>query len=222
VFIMPLFNEYKPFPQGKVRDEIVKLAVASGVPSDKIFVYDGSRQRSVVTANVAGILGSARIAVSDVALKEANLSEVRAVVGHEIGHYVLGHSYRGAFFGAFMIMLGFYGVHRLFPKFASYFGATNITGVADPAGLPILMFIITLIFTIATPLSNSVTRIGETEADAYSLKVAQDPDGLSSALIKTVEYRKASPGKLEEIIFHDHPSVENRVRMAMEWKAARE
>jgi STE24 endopeptidase len=76
------------------------------------------------------------------------------------------------------------------------------------------------VLTLATPLTNTITRIGETEADAYSLKVARDPDGLSSALIKTVEYRKASPGRLEEIIFHDHPSVENRVRAAMEWKVA--
>jgi STE24 endopeptidase len=74
------------------------------------------------------------------------------------------------------------------------------------------------VLTLATPLTNSMIRIGETEADDYSLKVARDPDGLASALIKTVEYRKASPGKLEEIIFHDHPSVENRVRNTMKWK----
>jgi STE24 endopeptidase len=218
VYIMPLFNDYKPFPNGKVRDAIVKLAVDNGVPADKVFVYDGSRQRDVVTANVAGIFGSARIAVSDIALERASLSEVRAVVGHEIGHYALGHSFRSAFFFAGLMMLGFYGVHRLFPTITRYFGGHNITGITDPAGLPILSFIVGLVLTLATPLTNTLIRIGETEADNYSLKVARDPDGLASALIKTVEYRKASPGKLEEIIFHDHPSVENRVRNAMKWK----
>ncbi len=221
VFIMPLFNEYKPFPQGPVRDAIVKLAQADGVPTDKIFVFDGSRQRTVVTANVAGILGTARIAVSDVALKEANLSEVRAVVGHEIGHYVLGHGYRGAFFFAGLIMIGFYVVHRLYPVFVSLFGGTGkIDSIDDPAGLPVLGFILSLVLTLASPLTNTFIRWGENEADNYSLKVARDPDGLSSALIKTVEYRKASPGALEEFLFHDHPSVENRVRNAMEWKEA--
>ncbi len=220
IYIMPLFNEYKPFPKGNVRDEIVKLAEANGVPADKVFIYDGSRQRDVVTANVAGIFGSARIAVSDIAVKRANLSEVRVVVGHEIGHYALGHSLRSAFFFAGLMILGFYAVHRLFPFGVKLFGGHNITGITDPAGLPMLSFIIGLVLTLATPLTNSMTRIGETEADNFSLRTARDPDGLAAALIKTVEYRKASPGKLEEIIFHTHPSVENRVRNAMEWKVA--
>ncbi len=220
VFIEPLFNDYKPFPAGPVRDAIVKLAVDSGVPADKVFVFDGSRQRNVVTANVAGIFGTTRIAVSDIALGRASLAEVRAVVGHEIGHYKLGHGFRLAGFFALLLMLGFYAVHRLFPAAVAAFGGGGIQGIADPAGLPVLIFVISVVLTLATPLTNTITRIGETEADAYSFKVARDPDGLSSALIKTVEYRKASPGPLEEIIFHDHPSVENRVRAAMEWKVA--
>jgi STE24 endopeptidase len=220
VFIMPLFNDYKPFPAGPVRDAIVKLAQADGVPTDKIFVFDGSRQRDVVTANVSGILGTARISVSDVALKEANLSEVRAVVGHEIGHYVLGHVYRSSVLIAFLALSGFYLVHRSFPFFRRLFGGEKtIQNVSDPAGLPVLSFIVGLVFTLATPLINTVTRLGENEADNYSLKIARDPDGLSSALIKTVEYRKASPGPVEEFLFHTHPSVENRVRNAMDWKA---
>jgi STE24 endopeptidase len=220
VFIEPLFNDYKPFPAGPVRDEIVRLAKIDGVPTDKIFVYDGSRQRDVVTANVSGIMDSARIAVSDVALKETSLSEVRGVVGHEIGHYVLRHSYRGAFFFAGLVMLGLFAVHLLFTRFVKLFGAEHqITSIADPAGLPVLSFVVTLVLTLATPLVNTYTRLGEREADDYSLRVARDPDGLSSALIKTVEYRKASPGPVAEFIFHSHPSVEKRVRNAMAWKA---
>jgi STE24 endopeptidase len=219
VYIQPLFNKYEPFPPGKVKDAIVQLAQTENIPADKIFVFDGSRQRSVVTANVTGILGTARIAVSDVALKETSLNEVRAVVGHEMGHYALGHSYKGAIFFALLIMLGFYAVHKLYAPFLRFFGTQGIGGIADPAGLPVLLFVLTLVLTLATPLTNTYIRWGETEADNYSLKVARDPDGLSSALIKTVEYRKASPGPVEEFFFHDHPSVENRVHNAMVWKA---
>jgi STE24 endopeptidase len=218
VYIMPLFNKYEPFPAGPVKDAIVQLARTENIPADKIFVYDGSRQRSVVTANVAGILGSARIAVSDVALKETSLNEVRAVVGHEMGHYALGHSYKGAIFFALLIMLGFYVVHKLYAPFVRLFGTHGIGGIADPAGLPVLLFVLSLVLTLATPLTNAHTRIGETEADNYSLRVARDPDGLSGALIKTVEYRKAAPGPVEEFLFHTHPSVKNRVHNAMVWK----
>jgi STE24 endopeptidase len=92
--IEPLFNDYRPVPAGEVRDALVVMAQESGVPTGRIFVYDGSRQSNNFTANVSGVAGSARIAISDVAFKGASLDEVRAVTGHEIGHYVLHHVWR--------------------------------------------------------------------------------------------------------------------------------
>jgi STE24 endopeptidase len=223
VFVEPLFNKFKPFPPGPVRDAIVAIAERGRVPSNRIFIYDGSRQRTVVTANVSGVLGTARIAVSDVALAETSLAEVRAVVGHEMGHYVLGHGYRIAGFVALLFMLGFYVTHRLYPAVVRIFGgSTAIADIREPAGMPVLFLVVTLVTTLATPLLNTFTRVAEHAADDYSLAVVGEPDGLSSALIKTVEYRKASPGRVEEFLFHSHPSVENRIRNAMRWKAAHE
>lgn len=220
IFIEPLFNKYEPFPNGPVRDAIVVLAEDAGVPQDRIFVFDGSRQRDVVTANVSGAFGSARIAVSDIAIDRASLAEVRAVVGHEIGHYKLGHVVRTVLFISAMALLAFWATNRLYQPALRWFAAKDqVTALADPAGLPVLLFVVSLLLFLATPILNSYIRIGEVEADQYSLDHARDPDGLATALLKTVEYRKASPGTLEEIIFHDHPGVENRVRMAMEWKA---
>ncbi len=95
VFIQPLFNTYKPAPPGPTRDAVVQLAKATGVPSDRIFVYDGSKQSNRYTANVAGLGSTVRISMSDVMfLKGADIAEVRAVVGHEIGHYKTGRSSR--------------------------------------------------------------------------------------------------------------------------------
>jgi STE24 endopeptidase len=62
-------------------------------------------------------------------------------------------------------------------------------------------------------------RLGENEADQYSLETVNLPDGLASALVKTAEYRDPRPGELQEVLFYTHPSVERRVRRAMEWKA---
>ena len=94
IFIEPIFNDYKPVPAGEVRDALVVQAAAAGVPADRIFVFDGSRQSNNFTANVSGLFGSARIAISDIAFKGASLDEVKAVTGHEIGHYVSGHIWR--------------------------------------------------------------------------------------------------------------------------------
>ena len=72
---------------------------------------------------------------------------------------------------------------------------------------------------LLTPVQSTMIRLIETDADQFSLIHANEPDGLSKALIKTAEYRAPSPSAIEEFIFYDHPSVENRVRRAMEWKA---
>jgi len=94
ILIEPLFNDYQPIPEGEVRDAVIALAEDAGVAEDRVFLFDGSRQSNNFTANVSGVGGSARIAISDVALGEATLAEVKAVTGHEIGHYVLGHVWR--------------------------------------------------------------------------------------------------------------------------------
>jgi STE24 endopeptidase len=92
VVIAPLENTYKPAPAGAVRDEVVRLGQATGTPTDKIFIFDGSKQSNRYTANVSGLGGSARIAMSDVMFKKgADIAEVRGVVGHEMGHYIHQH-----------------------------------------------------------------------------------------------------------------------------------
>jgi STE24 endopeptidase len=218
ILIEPLFNDYKPVPPGEVRDALVVMAEEAGVPPDRIFVYDGSRQSNNFTANVAGLGGSARIAISDVAFKGASLDEVKAVTGHEIGHYVLGHVWRGVIVISVLAVVFFFLADRLYPRFARAFGSR--AALADPVGLPILLFIVGVLGLFAQPVMNTLSRMDETESDMYSLKTVGLPDALASALVKTAEYRDPRPGALQEILFYTHPSVERRVRRAMEWKAA--
>jgi STE24 endopeptidase len=218
ILVEPIFNDYKPVPAGPVRDALVEQARAAGVPEDRIFVYDGSRQSNNFTANVSGVFGSARIAISDVAFKGASLDEVKAVTGHEIGHYVSGHIWRMIALFAVLAMLFFFLADRLFPRFARLFGSGAT--IADPVGLPVLLFITSLLGLLATPVLNANIRVGEKEADRYSLETVNLPDALASALVKTAEYRYPRPTPLQEALFYSHPSVEKRVLRAMEWKAA--
>lgn len=218
VLIEPLFNEYKPVPAGQVRDAVVAMGKEAGIPADRIFVYDGSRQSNNFTANVSGIGSSARIAISDVALKGASLDEVKAVTGHEIGHYVLGHVWRWALVLPTLALVFFFLADRLYVPAARLFGSS--AALDDVRGLPVLMFLVGTLATLATPVTNAFTRMGEREADAYSLRTANLPDALASALVKTAEYRNPRPHPMQEALFYTHPSVERRVRAAMEWKAA--
>ena len=220
VVIEPLFNDFKPVPEGEVRDALYEMAYEAGIAGDRIFVYDGSRQSNNFTANVAGLGASARIAISDVAFKGASLDEVRAVTAHEIGHYVLDHVWRSVLVLSALATVVFFLADRLFPVFARAFGSRAALG--DPAGLPVLVFIVSLLGVLAQPVTNGLSRRAEIEADRYSLQTVNLPDALASALVKTAEYRDPRPQVLEEWLFYTHPSVERRVQRAMEWKAARE
>lgn len=220
VVVAPLLNTYKPAPAGAVRDEVVRLGRATGTPTDKIFIFDGSKQSNRYTANVSGIGGTARVAMSDVMFqKGADIAEVRGVVGHEMGHYVRQHLVVQLVIYAVLSLVLFFLTDRLFPVFARLFGA-RVTGIEDPAGLPVLFALIGTIGLIALPVLNTVSREVEADADRFSLEHAHAPDGLAKALVKTADYRAPTPSDLEEFIFYDHPSVGRRVRRAMEWKAA--
>jgi STE24 endopeptidase len=220
ILIEPLFNDYTPAPDGPMRDSVVELAQRTGTPDDKIFIYDGSKQSDRYTANVSGLFGSARVAMSDVMFaKGADLAEVRGVVGHEMGHYVHMHSLWMT--GILIVLAGlvFWLIDRLFPVAKGLLGANRVGDISDPAGLPVLAAIGAVIGLLLTPVTNTMIRVIEQDADQFSLIHANEPDGLAKALIKTAEYRAPSPSAIEEILFYDHPSVENRIRMAMEWKA---
>ena len=215
--IQPLFNEYTAVPEGEVKEAIEALAVEANIPTERIFMYDGSRQSNNFTANVAGIGSSARIAISDVAMKQADLDEVKAVTGHEIGHYVSGHIWWIVLLLSAQIVVAFLLADKLFAPVARWFSADE--DIRNPASIPVLMLLVGVLMTFFAPINNTLSRMNETDADRYSLETVNLPDGLASALVKTAEYRNPRPGALQEVLFYTHPSVEGRVRMAMEWKA---
>ncbi|MFL6766110.1 MAG: M48 family metallopeptidase [Sphingomicrobium sp.] len=218
VLIQPLFNKYTPVPPGQVRDAVVSMAERAGIPSNKVYMFNGSRQSNNFTANAGGVGSTARVAISDVAFKNASLDEVRAVTGHEIGHYVLKHTWWGILFYSIAAVVLFWIADRTYPRFARAFGTS--AALAEPRGIPVLLFMVSFFGLLSLPIFNTFSRTLESQADLYSLRTENRPDALSTALVKTAEYRYPRPNRIEEIIFYDHPSVEARVRRAMDWKVA--
>lgn len=220
VVIEPLFNDYKPLPEGPVRTSLTDLAAKAGIPADRIFVYDGSRQSNNFTANVGGLGPYARIAISDIALKGASLEEVRAVTAHEIGHYTLRHVWRSVLLFSVIVMIAFLIADRSYGRVAAALGSR--APLSSPTSLPVVMVMMAFLLLLAQPVVNASIRFGETQADQYSLETVKLPDALASALVKTAEYRYPRPHPVQEMLFYTHPSVERRVRMAMDWKAVNE
>jgi STE24 endopeptidase len=221
VFIEPLFNTYKPLTNPEIRNPILAMARANQIPVKQVFEVDASRQTTRVSANVAGFLGTTRIALNDNLLEQCSLAEIRAVMAHEMGHYVLNHGAKLLTYSGIFILIGFALTRTLFDTAVKRWGNRwRVRGIADPAGLPLLALIFSTLLFMATPFLNTVVRVTEREADAFGINTSREPAGMAKVALKLGAYRKLDPTPLEEFIFYDHPSGRARIRMAMDWKAA--
>jgi len=221
LYVEPLFNTYKPLDDRAIRESILALARANEIPVTQVFQVDASRQTTKISANVAGFLGTTRIALNDNLLKQCTLPEIRSVMAHEMGHYVLNHGIKLTLYFGIFFLVGFALTRALFESAVRRWGDRwGVRGIADPAGVPLLALILSALFFVLTPFTNTVTRVTEREADAFGINTAREAEGMAKVALKLGVYRKLDPGPIEEFIFFDHPSGRARIRMAMDWKAA--
>lgn len=221
VFIAPLFNQYTPLDDPEVKGPILRLAEANGIEARDVWVMDASKQTTRISANVSGLLGTQRITLNDNLLNRTSLPEIEAVMAHEMGHYVLNHVWKMILMFGVVIVVGGWFVWRGFEALSRRYGARwGIEGAADPAGFPLLAALFSAFFFLATPVTNTIIRTQETEADLFGLNAARQPDGFAEVALKLGEYRKLDPRPIEEALLFDHPSGHQRILMAMRWKAA--
>jgi len=221
VYVEPLFNTYKPLTDPKIRDPILAMARANEIPVTQVFEVDASRQTTRISANVAGMLGTTRIALNDNLIKQCTLPEIRAVMAHEMGHYVLNHGAKLTIYFGIVALFGFAIAKFFFDWALRIWGERwDVRGISDPAGLPLLTLIFITFAFLMTPILNSIVRVTEREADQFGMNTSREPDGESKVALKLGAYRKLDPSPLEEFIFFDHPSGRARIQMAMDWKAA--
>jgi STE24 endopeptidase len=220
VFIAPLFNEYKPVANREVREMVLAMARANGVPADEVYEFNASKQHKRISANVSGFGGTMRIALNDNLLNRGSMAEIRMVMAHEIGHYALNHMYKGIIFRGLVMIAMFAFAYWVFAWAQARWGARwGVRGVTDVAGLPVLIAAFAVFSLLATPVNNNLTRVHEVEADLFGLNASHEPDGFALAALKLGEYRKMEPTPLEEFVFYTHPSGRSRIGMAMRWKA---
>lgn len=220
VFIEPLLNKYTPLQAGPERSEILRIAREQGIPATDVYVVDASKQTKRISANVSGLGPTIRIALNDNLLNRSNLAGIKAVMGHEMGHYKLNHIQKLLIYLTLMALVAFLIVHWAVPRLLERYGERWRVGkIADPASAPAIWGVLALLAVPGGLIFNSVIRHHEIEADAFGLDAAREPDGFAMTAMQLSEYRKIEPSKLEETIFFDHPSGRTRVRMAMEWKA---
>jgi STE24 endopeptidase len=220
VYIVPIFNKVARLDDPKVVDPILRLARANGIPAKDVFEIDASRQTTRMSANVSGFANTMRITLNDNLLRRGSPEEIQAVMGHEMGHYVLNHIYKSIMFLSIVTVLAFaylyWGINWSLQRWGEKW---QIRGVGDTAILPLVLLLFSIFGFLITPIMNTSVRTQEYEADMYGLNTSRQPDGFAQAAIHLGEYRKMNPGPIEEWIFFDHPSGRNRIYAAMRWKA---
>lgn len=220
IFIDPLLNKYTAMKDGPVRSEILRIAHEQKIPADDVFVVDASKQTKRISANVAGIGPTVRIALNDNLLNRSNIHGIKAVMGHEMGHYKLHHIQKLLAYLTLMALVAFGFVAWAAPRLIARYGERwGVKQLADPASAPVLFGLIALLSLPGGILFNSVIRHHESEADVFGLEAAREPDGFAMTAMQLSEYRKIEPTAWEELLFYDHPSGRTRVTMAMDWKA---
>jgi STE24 endopeptidase len=220
VFISPLFNHYESLKEGPLKAEILSIARSEGIPATDVYEFDASRQTKRVSANVSGMFGTTRISLNDNLLKRCTHDEIIAVLGHEMGHYVLNHVALLITWLGLLIFVGFAFVNWGFGFLVGIFGTSwDVRSIDDVAGLPVIMALFSVFALLATPISNTITRTAEAQADIFGLNAVRQPDGFAKSALMLSEYRKLDPSPLEEFVFYDHPSGRSRIFMAMRWKA---
>ncbi len=220
VYLVPIFNKVSKLNDPKVTQPILSMARANGIPVRDVYQVDESRQTTRMSANVSGFGHTMRISLNDNLLRRGSPEEIQAVMGHEMGHYVMNHIYKLIMFFSIVIVAGFALLRWALDWSLKRWGEKwQIRGIGDTAVLPLVVLLASIFFFVLTPVSNTYIRVQEYEADMYGLNASRQPDGAAQADIHVGEYRKMSPGRLEEWVFYDHPSGRNRIYAAMRWKA---
>jgi STE24 endopeptidase len=220
IFIFPLLNKYTVLDDPKITKPILSLARANGIPAEKVYQVDASRQTTRMSANVSGYGQTMRITLNDNLLRRGSPEEIQAIMGHEMGHYVLHHIAKDILYFSVVIVIFFallrWSLERALVRWGERW---KIRGFGDTAVLPLVFLVGTILGFVYTPFFNTHIRTNEHEADMYGLNASRQPDGFAQAAIHLGEYRKMNPGPVEEWIFFDHPSGRNRIHDAMRWKA---
>jgi STE24 endopeptidase len=220
VYIAPLFNKYTTLTDAKIKDPILSMARANGIPAHDVYEFDASKQSNRVSANVSGFASTMRISLNDNLLKRCTLPEIETTMGHEMGHYVLNHAYKGLVMFGVVIVIGFafvnWGINYALARWGAQW---KVRGITDVAVLPLAVMVFAIYMFVMTPVANTISRNMEYEADMYGLNAAGQPDGEANVDMLLGEYRKLDPGPIEEFLFYDHPSGRTRITAAMRWKA---
>lgn len=194
VFIAPLFNDFGPMQDSALEAEILALAERAGIAGSRVFEVDKSVDTKTVNAYVTGFASTKRIVLWDTIIAKLSREQLLVVMGHEMGHYVLGHVRNSMIALAAAIPLGLFGFHLLATRILARHGARlGVTSLADVAALPLFLALIGVFNLGIAPLANAWSRHQEHESDRFALEITHDNRACAEAFARLQQSNLGNP-----------------------------
>ena len=217
IVLDPIFNRFEPLRDQVLRQKLLDLASHAGIEGGRVYQVDKSKQTKTMNAYVNGIGPTARIVMWDTLLAKMNHDEVLAVMGHEMGHYVMKHIWKGLAFSLAVSLFVFFVGQKVIERGLPRLGFTS---AGDPAALPWILLVFGGIGFLLTPVAAAYSRHGEHEADKFSLELTHLNEPMATAFRKMAEdsKRDPSPHPLIEYWRYSHPPIAKRIPFALTYK----
>lgn len=214
VWIDPLFNRFGPMKDPELERRILELAARAGIDGSRVFEVEKSVDTKAMNAYVTGFMGTKRIVLWDTLLAKLNPPEVLAVMGHEMGHYVLGHVVRSILLGSLVILAGLYFVdcagRWLIARFAARLGFDRL---ADVAAVPLILLLMNVSSLFLGPVVLAYSRFQEHEADRFALDLtgANRPAATAFVKFQAENLGVPRPDLFYRVFRASHPSLGERI-----------
>jgi Zn-dependent protease with chaperone function len=221
VFVDPLFNEFGPMKDKALEAKILALAERAGIEGGRVFEVAKSEDTLAVNAYVTGFMGTKRIVLWDTIIQKLDERQLLFVMGHELGHYALGHVWRGVLLACAGILVVLYVAHRfsrgLIARFGSRFGFTEL---GDMASLPLILLIASVLSFASAPFVLAYSRWQEREADRFGLEITRDNWAGASAFVRLQEENLGNPRPplWHKILRATHPPLGERIDFCNDYR----
>lgn len=227
VVLEPMFNKFEPLEKtNPALVQAIQMVTKRGgldIPADRMFEMKASEKVTDYNAYVSGIGATKRVVVWDTTEHDMTTPEIMFVFGHEMGHYVLDHIWKGIAFSFVLLIVGFYVGFRLSERARSRWGEKwGIRDMSDWASLPLLLLVGSVLSFFLTPIGSAFSRHIEHQADIYGLEVIHglvpESDRTAAAAFqklgeKSLDYPYPNP--LLVFWTYSHPPIPDRLRFSL-------
>lgn len=221
VWIDPLYNKFGPMKNKELEAKILALTERAGIEGSRVYEVAKSEDTKALNAYVTGLGATMRIVLWDTIIAKLDEDELLFVMGHEMGHYVLGHVWKSILFFSLLIIATLYAIHRtagwLIDKFHRRFGFTELS---DIASLPLIILLFSAYFLIVAPVALAFSRHNERESDRFGLEITRNNRAAATAFVKLQQENLGVPRPhiLVKLWQASHPPLGERIDFCNEYR----